>query len=146
MSTPNDAAKTGQTKDAQDPAGTCPMKHLEMGIIPVRYAFDDNDENGQQLHPIPGNNKQWQGRFKSKQRHYTLRQLRDGWLYVYDSTDKTFHEYQVEGSKFIKIDWSSDEANKPANERGTKGESKSCLIYPAKNTLYMTSLQAAYQQ
>lgn len=138
MSTPNDAAKTGQTKDAQDPAGTCPMKHLEMGIIPVRYAFDDNDENGQQLHPIPGNNKQWQGRFKSKQRHYTLRQLRDGWLYVYDSTDKTLHEYQVEGSKFIKIDWSSDEANKPANERGTKGESKSCLIYPAKNTLYMT--------
>ncbi len=138
MSTPNDAAKTGQTKDAQDPAGTCPMKHLEMGIIPVRYAFDDNDENGQQLHPIPDNNKQWQGRFKSKQRHYTLRQLRDGWLYVYDSTDKTLHEYQVEGSKFIKIDWSSDEADKPANERGTKGESKSCLIYPAKNTLYMT--------
>ncbi|MCE7638398.1 hypothetical protein LZT07_13820 [Vibrio fluvialis] len=92
MSGPINDAKSGQTKDAQDPAGTCPLKQSMLGIIPVRYAFDDNDENGQQLHPLPADGKQWHGQFKSKSRHYTLRQLRDGWLYVYDETAQTFHE------------------------------------------------------
>ncbi|EKO3519594.1 hypothetical protein LA983_004074 [Vibrio fluvialis] len=137
MSGPINDAKSGQTKDAQDPAGTCPLKQSMLGIIPVRYAFDDNDENGQQLHPLPADGKQWQGQLKSKSRHYTLRQLRDGWLYVYDETAQTFHEYQVTGSQLTKIDWSSDEAMKPADERGSKGESKSCLFYPATHTLFI---------
>lgn len=137
MSGPINDAKSGQTKDAQDPAGTCPLKQSMLGIIPIRYAFDDNDENGQQLHPLPAEGKQWQGQFKSKSRHYTLRQLRDGWLYVYDETAQTFHEYQVTGSQLTKIDWSSDEAMKPTDERGSKGESKSCLFYPATHTLFI---------
>ncbi|MGD8109963.1 T6SS effector BTH_I2691 family protein [Vibrio sp. TRT 17S01] len=116
----------------------CPFRRNDVGIIPVRYALDDMNEQGQPLHPLPTTDTQWQGRFAPKQRQYTLRQLRDGWLYVYDETDKTFHEYQVEGYEFTKIDWSGDEADKPANERGSKGETKSCLVYPAKNTLYMT--------
>ncbi|MEF1286173.1 hypothetical protein QTN94_20380, partial [Vibrio sp. M250220] len=52
-------------------------------------------------------------------------------------TDKTFDEYQVKGYELTKIDWSNDEADKPAHQRGSKGETKSCLVYPAKNTLYM---------
>lgn len=132
-----DAAKSASDKDAKSPVGTCPLKESLVGIVPVRYAFDDNDEHSHQLHPFPENDKQWKGRFSSKNRNYTLRQLRDGWLYVYDDTDKTFHEYQVEGAQLIKIDWSDDEANKSITERGTKGKVQSHLLYPANNILYI---------
>ncbi|WGY45601.1 T6SS effector BTH_I2691 family protein [Vibrio sp. ABG19] len=137
MSGAMNSAKSGQTKDSQDPAGTCPLKLSMLGIIPVRYAFDDNDEHGDQLHPFPDDGKRWQGRFKSDERHYTLRQLRDGWIYVFDQTANTFHEYQVLGCKFIKIDWSSEEATKPAAERGSEGETKSCLFYPSTHMLFI---------
>ncbi|UPQ89090.1 toxin VasX [Vibrio sinaloensis] len=39
MSTPNDDARTGQTKDAQDPAGTCPLKKSKIQLVPTRYAL-----------------------------------------------------------------------------------------------------------
>ncbi|EOX1291497.1 T6SS effector BTH_I2691 family protein [Vibrio cholerae] len=135
MSNPNQAAKIGQTNDAQNPASACPFKQPLIGIIPVRYAFDVYDDQGQALHPLPKADRQWKGQFSIKQRSYTLRQLRDGWLYVYDETAKTLHEYEVVGCKLTKIDWSDDEANKPTHERGSKGESKSCLLYPAQHTL-----------
>ncbi|MGH2437983.1 T6SS effector BTH_I2691 family protein [Vibrio cholerae] len=135
MSNPNQAAKTGQTNDAQNPASACPFKQPLIGIIPVRYAFDVYDDQGQALHPLPKADRQWKGQLSIKQRSYTLRQLRDGWLYVYDETAKTLHEYEVVGCKLTKIDWSDDEANKPTHERGSKGESKSCLLYPAQHTL-----------
>ena len=137
MSTANKAAMCASTRDAKSPAGLCPFQRSDIGIIPVRYALDDMNEKGLQMHPFPASDPQWKGRFTPKQRQYTLRQLRDGWLYVYDETDTTFHEYQIEGYEFTKIDWSSDEADKPANKRGSKGETKSCLVYPAKNTIYM---------
>ncbi len=121
-----------------DCVAMCPFQQREVGIIPVRYALDDMDEKGQPLHPFPDKDSQWQGRFSPKQRHYTLRQLRDGWLYVYDETDETFHEYQVKGYQFTKIDWSDNEAGKPANQRGTKGTTQSCLVYPVNNTLYFS--------
>ncbi|MEZ9624528.1 T6SS effector BTH_I2691 family protein [Aliivibrio fischeri] len=137
MSTANKAAMCASTRDIKSPVGLCPFQRSYIGIIPVRYALDDMNEQGVQMHPLPSTDTQWKGRFTPKQRQYTLRQLRDGWLYVYDETDKTFHEYQIEGYEFTKIEWSNDEADKPANERGSKGETKSCLVYPAKNTIYM---------
>ncbi|WP_177342042.1 toxin VasX, partial [Klebsiella variicola] len=106
---------TGQTNDAQNPASACPFKQPLIGIIPVRYAFDVYDDQGQALHPLPKADRQWKGQFSIKQRSYTLRQLRDGWLYVYDETAKTLHEYEVVGCKLTKIDWSDDEANKPTH-------------------------------
>ncbi|MGF1806662.1 hypothetical protein L4C31_15565 [Aliivibrio sifiae] len=137
MSTANKAAMCKSTRDVRSPVGLCPFQRSDIGIIPVRYALDDMNEQGLQMHSFPASDTQWKGRFTPKQRQYTLRQLRDGWLYVYDETDKTFHEYQIEGYEFTKVEWSSDEADKPANERGSKGETKSCLVYPAKNTIYM---------
>ena len=136
MSDPNKAAKCAPAKESNSPVGLCPLRFNEIGIIPVRYAFDDVDEQGNAVHSLP-DSAEWRGRFKPVNSQYTLRQLRDGWLYVYNQTAKTFHEYQVEGFEFIKIDWSDSEANKPANERGTPGERKSCLIYPKSDTLHL---------
>lgn len=104
--------------------------------MPVRYAIDDMDEKGNQLNPFPEKGN-WQGPFKLKHAKYTMRRLRDGWLYVYDEDAETFHEYQVQGANLIKYDWGSDESTKEASERGSAGDSKVYLSYPAKHTLFL---------
>jgi hypothetical protein len=134
---PNDTAKTGSSSDAMSAVGECPLKSLDVSIIPVRYAIDEVDIEGKPLNPLPKKEK-WHGKLKLTESTYTLRQLRDGWVYVYDQNEKTFHEYQVVGSQLIKFDWGSDEANKPTSQRGSQGESKSYLSYPAGHTIYLS--------
>ncbi|KOO12656.1 hypothetical protein AKJ18_22805, partial [Vibrio xuii] len=73
MSTPNKAAKCASTHNAKGGVGLCPFRRNDVGIIPVRYALDDMNEQGQPLHPLPTTDMQWQGRFTPKKRQYTLR-------------------------------------------------------------------------
>jgi len=135
MSEANNAAMCGSKKDAKNPVGACPVKFGVIDIIPVRYAIDDMDnEEKEQKHPLLDTHK-GHGFFDVAHSKYTLRQLRDGWLYVYSNKDKTFHEYQVKGTQFIKIDWGSNEADKAPEERGQAGEAKSCLSYSKNDTL-----------
>ncbi|OED54598.1 hypothetical protein BEI46_13760 [Aliivibrio fischeri] len=135
MSEENNAAKCGSKKDAKNPAGSCPVKFGVIDIVPVRYAIDDmDDEEKEQKHPLLDTHKGY-GFFDVSHSKYTLRQLRDGWLYVYSNKDKTFHEYQVKGTQFIKMDWGSNEADKAPDERGQAGEAKSCLSYSKNDTL-----------
>ncbi|MEZ9211513.1 toxin VasX, partial [Vibrio lentus] len=53
-------------------------------IIPVRYAIDQLDSEDASPFGLP---TKWQGKGPAKLNTigYTLRQVRDGWLYVYDS-------------------------------------------------------------
>ncbi|QMV12835.1 T6SS effector BTH_I2691 family protein [Vibrio spartinae] len=140
MSNPNDVQ--GSRKPMNNPVGECPVKSSVMSIVPVRYALDDLEPVEyhaflkRQLNPLP-KEEHWQGPLKLKEAQYTLRQLRDGWLYVYDETDKTFHEYQVSGSELIKIDWGSNEAESDTDKRGSAGKSQPFLEYPSQNKLYM---------
>ncbi|MUK42557.1 hypothetical protein GNP61_13455 [Aliivibrio fischeri] len=135
MSEENNAAKCGNKKDAKNPAGSCPVKFGVIDIVPVRYAIDDmDDEEKEQKHPLLDIHK-GNGFFDVAHSKYTLRQLRDGWLYVYSNKDNTFHEYQVKGTQFIKIDWGSNEADKAPEERGKAGEAKSCLSYSKNDSL-----------
>lgn len=138
MSEANNAAMCGSKKDAKNPAAACPVKFGVIDIIPVRYAIDDMDnEEKEQKHPLLDTHK-GHGFFDVAHSKYTLRQLRDGWLYVYSNKDKTFHEYQVKGTQFIKMDWGSNEADKAPEERGQAGEAKSCLSY-SKNDMVTIS-------
>jgi len=135
MSEANNAAMCGSKKDMKNPAGACPVKFGVIDIIPVRYAIDDMDnEEKEQKHPLLDTHK-GHGFFDVAHSKYTLRQLRDGWLYVYSNKDKTFHEYQVKGTQFIKMDWGSNEADKAPEERGQAGEAKSCLSYSKNDTV-----------
>ncbi|OCH06604.1 T6SS effector BTH_I2691 family protein [Aliivibrio fischeri] len=135
MSEANNAAMCGSKKDAKNPVGACPVKFGVIDIVPVRYAIDDmDDEEKEQKHPLLDTHK-GNGFFDVAHSKYTLRQLRDGWLYLYSNKDKTFHEYQVKGTQFIKIDWGSNEADKAPEERGQAGEAKSCLSYSKNDTL-----------
>lgn len=114
--------------------GQCPLKAGEIAIHPVRYAIDESPARGsaQGPNPLP---KGWSSSHlpKLKTRSYTLRQLRDGWLYVWNETDRTLHEYQVKGHQFIRHQWGGAQLGK--DERNNPGESKPYLLYPKRSHL-----------
>ncbi|MDN2666799.1 hypothetical protein OW495_08725 [Vibrio sp. 14N.309.X.WAT.E.F5] len=68
-------------------------------FIPVRYAIDQLDSEDASPFGLP---TKWQGKGPAKLNTigYTLRQVRDGWLYVYDSVRKVLDEYEVKGTQF----------------------------------------------
>ena len=119
MSTPNQAAQCANTTDSKSPAGVCPLKNKKIAIIPVRYALDEPFSPPQkQPHPVPAG-AGFVVPLKLKESGYALRQLRDGWLYVYDEKTKTFDEYEIKEATFI------------SQSKGSKGH----LLYPASHTL-----------
>ncbi|GGJ82911.1 T6SS effector BTH_I2691 family protein [Pseudomonas matsuisoli] len=139
VATPNKELQKAQRNQAfenkpANASGQCPLKALEIAIYPVRYAIDESPARGraQGPNPLP---KGWSSVHLPdlKTRSYTLRQLRDGWLYVWDETDKTFHEYQVQGHQFTRHQWGSTQLNK--DERNNPGETKPYLLYPRRSRL-----------
>ncbi|PML11637.1 T6SS effector BTH_I2691 family protein [Vibrio lentus] len=68
-------------------------------FIPVRYAIDQLDSEDASPFGLP---TKWQGKGPAKLNTigYTLRQVRDGWLYIYDSVRKALDEYEVKGTQF----------------------------------------------
>ncbi|HAT05927.1 MAG TPA: hypothetical protein DCS77_09430 [Aeromonas salmonicida] len=119
MSTPNQAAQCASPNNSKSPAGVCPLKNKKIAIIPVRYALDEPFSPPQkQPHPVPVG-AGFMAPLKFKESDYALRQLRDGWLYVYDEKAKTFDEYEIKGATFI------------SQSKGSKGH----LLYPASHTL-----------
>ncbi|MGX5218220.1 T6SS effector BTH_I2691 family protein [Pseudomonas segetis] len=114
--------------------GQCSLMAGEVAIFPVRYALDESPEKGtnQGPNPLPSD---WQGgALPSLQtRSYTLRQLRDGWVYVWDSIDKTFHEYEVKGEQFTRHKWTDKQLNQDV--RNNPGESLPYLLYPRRSRL-----------
>lgn len=121
MSTPNQAAGAAGNKDCKSPVGTCPFKDKDLALVPVRYALDEVVEaSATQPHPLP--TKLFKGGpLALKANPYTLRQLRDGWLYVFDETANELDEYEVRGSQFIHA------------SKGSKGH----LLYPANHKVAM---------
>ncbi|WP_447894155.1 T6SS effector BTH_I2691 family protein [Vreelandella sp. GE22] len=82
--------------------GVCPLL-LDVDIFPVRYAIDEapDEANAPAPHLI---DEQWQGpNYPAiETRDYTLRQLRDGWLYVWVSEEGEIRidEYAIDGAMF----------------------------------------------
>ncbi|PMG97806.1 T6SS effector BTH_I2691 family protein [Vibrio lentus] len=96
-------------------------------FIPVRYAIDQLDSEDASPFGLP---TKWQGKGPAKLNTigYTLRQVRDGWLYVYDSVRKVLNEYEVKGTQFTlhKLGAAED----PESEaRGTPEPSSTFLTY-----------------
>ena len=105
-----------------------PSVGQQIGVLPVRYAFSDKiaeslDEQRQQLDSTGTNLES--GLMSSGMRDYTLRQLRDGWLYVYNDTKSELDEYEISGSTYTKYDW--DTIDQHADSQA--GDAKSILLY-----------------
>ncbi|WP_053164468.1 toxin VasX [Pseudomonas sp. P1.8] len=114
--------------------GQCPLKLAEVAIFPVRYALDESPSakgSHQGPHALPAG---WSRPPPALQtRSYTLRQLRDGWLYVWNSVDQTFHEYQIHGEHFTRHPWTDVQLHQDV--RHNPGETHPYLLYPRRSQL-----------
>ncbi|GGI99727.1 T6SS effector BTH_I2691 family protein [Halopseudomonas pertucinogena] len=128
----NEIADSLQAAFADTPVqfmAACPLQQKEIAIFPVRYALDEAPEAAGEPgpNPIPDT---WKGHRDLPVLHnrtYTLRQLRNGWLYVFDQTTETLDEYRVEGAGFQKI----------TSEDGNGGQAEAFLLYPRDHDLRM---------
>lgn len=104
-----------------------PTEALPAHFIPVRYAIDQLETEETKPFGLP---EKWrgQGAAKLKTVGYTLRQLRDGWLYVYDALNKSLDEYEIKGTQFTL--YKLGESESPESEqRGTPEGAKPFLTY-----------------
>lgn len=121
------------TKPMANP-GVCPFKGPDIAIVPMRYALDRSryDVDPGRLTPLSAEGK-WKCPPKLQSRSYTLRQLRDGFVYVYDETDEVLHEYryQAHDASLTRVVWSDTEQD----IRSASGENRSHLLYPRTHKL-----------
>lgn len=122
--------------------GQCPLQQREVAIFPVRYALDQAAESPDQAgpNPIPSD---WQGHQTLpalSQRSYTLRQLRDGWLYVLDHTTNTLDEYQITGAGFSKVTSGAEPSDQPL----ACGVSTNHVLYPRQHQLHIAYSNAQW--
>ncbi|HHX8565965.1 hypothetical protein NB476_20785 [Vibrio sp. RM-44-3] len=104
-----------------------PTEALPAHFIPVRYAIDQLETEETQSFGLP---EEWKGQGPAKLNTvgYTLRQLRDGWLYVYDAINKSLDEYEIKGTQFTL--YKLGESESPESEqRGTPEGAKPFLTY-----------------
>ncbi|WP_104040097.1 T6SS effector BTH_I2691 family protein [Vibrio hyugaensis] len=104
-----------------------PTEALPAHFIPVRYAIDQLETEETQPFGLP---VEWKGQGPAKLNTvgYTLRQLRDGWLYVYDAINKSLDEYEIKGTQFTL--YKLGESESPESEkRGTPEGAKPFLTY-----------------
>lgn len=104
-----------------------PTEALPAHFIPVRYAIDQLETEETQPFGLPD---EWKGQGPAKLNTvgYTLRQLRDGWLYVYDAIKKSLDEYEIKGTQFTL--YKLGESESPESEpRGTPEGAKPFLTY-----------------
>lgn len=140
-------AKT--SNEQQSSTGGCPLNQ-EIAIFPVRYAIDEaptNNKKEKSKHPIP---KDWgtTGLPEIKTRGYTMRQLRDGWVYVWDG--EKFDEYKVKGTEFKHTNRQDKkiEATPIVQIEPTEGEkgTKKYLGYSSDKTLHICYAQERWTE
>jgi hypothetical protein len=114
----------------------CPFRKPEVAIVPVRYALDRSryDAAPEKLKPLLKGSR-WAVMPKLKTRSYTLRQLYDGYVYVYDETAETLHEYAVSAAtgNLSRIVWT--DAQLGSDQRSGGSDAKPFLLYPRNNLL-----------
>ncbi len=102
-------------------------------FVPVRYAIDELTSDTTSPFGLPEN---WQGNGQARldKSSYTLRQLRDGWLYVYDSINKSLDEYEIKGHEFTYYKLSETEEVE-TEKRGNAESPTTYLSYPSNSVL-----------
>ncbi|WP_434676999.1 hypothetical protein J3P77_12715 [Pseudomonas sp. R1-18] len=136
--TDRDRRGTEFDKKPATATSTCPFKQREVAIVPVRYALDRSryDPAPDKLKPLAKNGN-WTRLPPLSTRSYTLRQLYDGYVYVFDETARTFHEYVVSGANacFTRIVWT--EAHLGQDTRSSTGQASRYLLYPRTSRLHL---------
>ncbi|NOI74126.1 hypothetical protein F0224_00450 [Vibrio coralliilyticus] len=113
-----------------------------INIVPVRYAIDEIEDPEAEPATKPfGLPEEWKGKGSTKYSSdsglsYTLRQLRDGWLYVYDHMTKELDEYEVKGVHFTQyLMGESEDPELGKDSRGQAQEAKPYITYSTKTAI-----------
>ncbi|WP_254313927.1 toxin VasX [Vibrio coralliilyticus] len=113
-----------------------------INIVPVRYAIDEIEDPEAEPATKPfGLPEDWKGKGSTKYSadsglSYTLRQLRDGWLYVYDHMTKELDEYEVKGVNFTQyLMGESEDPKLGKDSRGQAQEAKPYITYSTKTAI-----------
>ncbi|MGY3688371.1 T6SS effector BTH_I2691 family protein [Vibrio coralliilyticus] len=113
-----------------------------INIVPVRYAIDEIEDPEAEPATKPfGLPEEWKGKGSTKYSadsglSYTLRQLRDGWLYVYDHMTKELDEYEVKGVNFTQyLMGESEDPKLGKDSRGQAQEAKPYITYSTKTAI-----------
>ncbi|MDA9556864.1 hypothetical protein N9R79_05110 [Vibrio sp.] len=112
-----------------------PTEPVTVHIVPVRYAFDDASKllSKQEGYGLPeGMHAQSYLSGGANPVPMTLRQARDGWLYIFDVTLQQWDEYKVEGTSFTK--YQNRAITDPSAERGGSPVSSHTYISYPENT------------
>ena len=119
-------------------AGRCPLRSSMLAIVPMRYALDrsHHDEDPTALTPLPSHG-QWPALPQLQTRQWTLRQLRDGYLYVYDETDGTLLEsrYAHDTARICDRRFLNPQTAELVSEQ--PGLDDVHLVYPRSHRLYL---------
>ncbi|MGB7996093.1 MAG: toxin VasX, partial [Photobacterium halotolerans] len=93
-------------------------------LSPVRYAIDARNEKGQGLHPVQDTEVFSGGIFQSAETPYTLRQIRDGWLYALHPLPESevwqLEEYKIEQGEFRRVEGHTAQARAKAEPQQPK--------------------------
>jgi hypothetical protein len=115
----------------------CPFKGTDIAIVPVRYALDRSrfDVASKTLKPLSKAGI-WPELPALHTRSYTLRQLYDGYVYVFDETAETFHEYTVnaQDAALTRIVWSKAHLGKDVRS-ASASDARPYLSYPRNHRL-----------
>lgn len=130
-------AQNGNTTKAGN--GGCPLRQT-ISLFPVRYAIDESPNsaaNKQGPSPIPNDWIPQNTHPTLTTRSYTFRQLRDGWLYIWNQTTKQLYEYQIQGAQFTLLS-KTDQQGKAKQPTKTEAGTKKYLEFTSDSHLYLS--------
>lgn len=113
--------------DAKNSMGTCPLMKSKVQLIPLRYGLVDNpalDPSGEIQMP-----------YSLTARPLGIRLLRDGWLYVIESSSGILSEYRIEDGLVSAMLWQGLKVLDDDREEPIQAPH---LIYNTSSTLYVT--------
>ncbi|WP_109514277.1 T6SS effector BTH_I2691 family protein [Pseudomonas ovata] len=140
LGTPRQHRATLFDKTPATGTSLCPFKGPHIAIVPVRYALDRSryDPNPTVFKPLlKGGN--WPRLPALKSRRYTLRQLYDGYVYVFDETAGTLHEYTYSATDagLRRIVWREAQLGQDTRVGSDTDEAQLYLLYPRKHVLHI---------
>ncbi|VEF07617.1 membrane protein [Pseudomonas fluorescens] len=119
----NIAALTKSAQDIRSPMGQCALMSANVQLLPLRYGLVENLDPSAEL-SIP---------LKLNSQPLGIRLLRDGYLYIIDSSSGFLHEYRVEQGQISKLVWKGREV---ASDTRTASVGEPQLVFPRQHTLF----------
>ncbi|KFE51711.1 toxin VasX, partial [Pseudomonas syringae] len=114
-----------QSADPLDAEGMCPLMMQTLQLLPVRYGRVEDLDPSREL-PMP---------YKLQSRPLGFRLIRNGFLYIIDSSTSSLHEYQTQDGSVVALLFKGSEV--VANRRTAVIETDPALVFSRSATLHV---------